>query len=70
MIDKDLYIRVKDEPNFVRDRITGALVNINTRDIELHKKIHEKRLQEQQELSKLKADVAEIKDLLRQLLNK
>lgn len=70
MIDDNRYIKVQDEPNFVRDRFTGALVNINKQEIQRRKQILEAKRKQKQEYEQLKSDVAEIKDLLRQLINK
>ena len=70
MIDDYRYIKVQDEPNFVRDRFTGALVNINKQEIQKRKQILEAKRKQKQEYEQLKSDVAEIKDLLRQLINK
>lgn len=70
MNDKHRYIKIQDEPNFVRDRFTGALINTNVNEINKHKRILEQKKKEKQELEQLKNDVTEIKQLLQQLLSK
>lgn len=69
-MDKNRYIKVQNESNFVRDRYTGALVNINLVEINRHKQLLEKKTKEKQEFEQLKSDVAEIKDILMRLINK
>lgn len=69
-MDPNRYIRIKDEPNFVRDKVTGALVNINQREIKQHRQLLEQKRKERQEIDQLKNDVADIKAMLQQLLQK
>lgn len=66
----DRYVRVENHPNLVRDRETGALLNINIEEIT--KKRQQKMLARQQaaEINELKNEVGELKSLLRQLLEK
>jgi hypothetical protein len=66
----DRYVRVDNYPNLVRDRETGAVLNINTEEIK--KKRQQKMLAKQQahEINELKNEVSELKSLLRQLLEK
>ena len=64
------YIQVENHPDLIRDRETGAVLNINIENIRKQKKLLDQRRKEQQEIDQLKNDVGEIKNLLRQLLEK
>jgi DNA-binding transcriptional regulator GbsR (MarR family) len=64
------YIKIADRPDLVRDRRTGAILNINTREIQRQKEILRQKQAEKQEIQQLKNDVGEIKSLLHKLLEK
>lgn len=64
------YIKIADHPDLVRDRRTGAILNINTREIQRQKEILRQKQAEKQEIQQLKNDVGEIKSLLHKLLEK
>lgn len=64
------YIKVDGSPNFVRDKSTGAIININKDEMQKARLAKMARKQQEQELQDLKNDVDEIKILLRQLLEK
>lgn len=61
-----------EDPSFIKDRVTGAVIN---RDVKSFNKFKEERnrILEQQrlanEVNQLKSDVTEIKQLLLQLVN-
>lgn len=64
------YVKVDSYPNFVRDRETGAILNINKDEIA--RKRQQKMLARQQadEIKTLKNEVSELKSLMKQLLEK
>lgn len=76
-MDNEKYQKTED-PNFVKDKDTGALVSTDLVAFRKHK-IQQKQLEESKtqknelnsiksEVSELKEDISEIKDLLQQLL--
>jgi len=69
MIDPN-YIPVEDHPTLFRDRNTGAIINIDKNKAIKARKKREEILAEKQEVESLKAEVAEIKDMLKQLLER
>lgn len=69
------YIPVKGNPNFARDNNTGAIVNINTSEIEEAKnrkyrmqKEKERMLSIENKVDELDRDISEIKNLLYKLV--
>jgi len=71
------FIMVKDKTGLARDRRTGAIVNINKKEIAEARARKEARRQQQQELEVLKDDVvslkkdmSEIKELLLQIVSR
>ena len=72
---KPLYI--KDEPNWVRDADTGAIVMVNASQknsyLEQRKRAIEKNAEVERqasEINNLKQDISDIKNMLMRLLNK
>lgn len=71
------YLKVKGEPNLVRDSNTNAILNI---DDDALKKYYEKRdkilaekakqKKQEEELENLKKEISEIKDILKILVQK
>ena len=70
MIVDPHYIPVEGHTNLVRDASTGAIINIDKSKAAKAKKAREERLREKHEIEELKNDVAEIKSLLKQLLER
>jgi|SaaInl5LU_22_DNA_1037371.scaffolds.fasta_scaffold02857_2 hypothetical protein len=70
MIQDPNYIPVEGHANFVRDASTGAIINIDKSKATKARKAREKVLREKEEIKELKNDVAEIKSLLKQLLER
>lgn len=70
MIEDPNYIPVEGHTNLVRDAATGAIINIDKSKAARAKKAREEILREKQEIQELKTDVAEIKSLLKQLLER
>lgn len=64
------YVKVENYPGYKRDLETGAIVNTDEEALIRSRQILKKKRKEKQELTKLKEDVAEIKELLSTLLNK
>lgn len=64
------YIPVKGNSSLARDPKTGAIVNINTQEINDAQARKATRNKEKQELQQLKTEVAEIKQLLTKLIEK
>ena len=66
-------VRIKDKPNLVRDTNTGAILNTDVDAFKLHKK--EKELKEQtkqntKEINSMKSDISEIKNMLKEILER
>ena len=70
MIDDMRYIPVEGHPNLFRDASTGAIINNDKSKAAKARAQREKILKEKQEIEELKSDVAEIKNLLKQLLER
>jgi len=66
-------VRIKDKPNLVRDMNTGAILNTNIAAFNIHKK--EKELKKQtisntKEINSMKSDILEIKNMLKEILER
>lgn len=61
-------MRVEGYPGLARDPVSGAIVNINSKDIERAKKIKKTSQSEKQRIDKLEQDIGEIKGLLLKML--
>jgi hypothetical protein len=64
------YIKVEGHPNLVRDKNSGAILNINKTEIEANRIRKEKEKQKDKEIEQLKNDVSEIKSMLNKLIEK
>jgi len=64
------YMKVKDQPGLVRDLNSGAILNINTEEIERARERKKLRKEKEQEFEDLKNEVSEIKELLLKLVEK
>lgn len=64
------YIKVRDNPDYVRDPNTGAILNVNEKKILRARERKKQRLQEKEEIKKMKSDIHEIKSLLSALVDK
>ena len=69
-MDENRYIQVENNPNLVRDSESGAILNSNVSEIKRQNEIKEKNLLKEQELVELKEEVSELKDLVKQLVEK
>lgn len=63
-------VRANNAPGFGRDPETGAIININSSEVNAARKAKERRLKEKEELNALKQDVSDIKAMLNQLIEK
>lgn len=63
-------IKVDNAPGLARDPDTGAILNINTSEIQAAKKAKQERLKKEQEFEQLKKDVDDIKKMLTQIVEK
>ena len=70
MIKDENYIPVEGNPSLVRDTATGAIINIDKSKASKARRARESILREKEEIKELKNDVAEIKSLLKQLLER
>jgi hypothetical protein len=65
---KNHYQPIEGYPDLVKDARTGMILNINNDKIMQSCKIREQKIKERQELESLKADVQDIKLMLRKLI--
>ena len=63
-------IPVKDHKNLYRDEKSGAIINNDSTGFAHYKKMKLLKLTQREEIDKIKEDISEIKDLLKQLLKK
>ena len=63
-------IKTDNAPGFARDVETGAVININTSEIDQARKAKMKRRQKDLELQSLRQDVDQIKAMLTQIIEK
>lgn len=64
------YLKVEGHSYLVRDTESNAIINRDKGSYDHYKKLKKTRSNEKERLSKLENDVREIKDLLRQLIDK
>ena len=69
-MDENRYIQVEGNPSLVRDRESCAILNSDVSEIKRQKEIKRKNLLKEQELVELKEEVSELKDLVKQLVEK
>lgn len=67
-------IKVEGHNGLMRDKNTGAILNINSSEIdrikELRRKQREAKASQEQEINQLKSDVSEIKMMLSKIVEK
>ena len=67
-------IKVEGQPGLARDKRTGAILNINSTEInrikELRQNQRDLKKVEREEINQLKSDVAEIKMMLSKIVEK
>ena len=64
------FMKVDGLPGFVRDKNSGAIVNINKTEAAAARKRKHERLKQKEEIQALKDDVHEIKNMLKQILER
>ena len=64
------YLKVEGHPGLVRDPESGAILNINTSELEQRSKVKSAKRKERERVDKLESEIGEIKYLLQQLLEK
>ena len=62
-------IPVDGHKNLYRDKNTGAIVNYDSFEYEQYIRLKKNKMQEKEEMQKMKKDIDEIKSLLREILN-
>ena len=67
-MDKNRYIKVENQPHLVRDKISGAILNTDVSEIKRAKEIKRKNLLKEQEISEMKSDISELKQLVKLLV--
>lgn len=65
-----MELQVEGHTNLVRDMATGAIINTNSAKARAQKARAQAARDQRNEIEELKSDVAEIKDLLKQLLDR
>jgi hypothetical protein len=63
-------IPIKDTTGLFRDEETNAVLNCNEHEYNEYLKIKNAKLQEKQELDKIKTDIQEIKDCLKIIIER
>jgi hypothetical protein len=69
MIKKD-YIPVEGHPGLYRDPASNAIINTNKSDVKKSRLARQKAKQRDEDIENLKNDMAEIKSLLKQMLER
>jgi len=69
-MNKDRFIPVEGHSDLVRDRVTGAIVNINKEETRAIVTRKQREKQQQKEIQQLKSDVSDIKQMLQQIVEK
>ena len=76
-MNKDYHIQVEGQPNLVRDNRSNAIINTDKRAYDTYKSLKSSKLADknridriESDLFSLKNDIGEIKNLLKEVLNK
>jgi hypothetical protein len=67
---KEEFSIVEDNPNLIRDNYSKAIINTDTEAYEAYIKRKNIILEKDKETADLKQEVAELKDLVKELINK
>lgn len=65
----DNMIPVEGNKNLFRDEKTGAIVNTDTHGYSEYIKMKNQKQQQREEIEKIKEDISEIKNLLREIIH-
>tara|TARA_Y100000991_G_scaffold201199_1_gene174056 strand:+ start:550 stop:759 length:210 start_codon:yes stop_codon:yes gene_type:complete len=63
-------IKVKDSMSLYRDEQSGAILNCSDSEYDSYLKLKQKKMQEVNEMDKLKDDVDELKSMMKLILSK
>jgi hypothetical protein len=63
-MEKEVIYRVQDNPDYIKDQTTGAILNTNIAKL----KDYKLRKKQGQKIEDLRSEVEELKNLLRQVL--
>ena len=64
-----MKVPIQGHPGMVRDTRSGAVINMNS-DGALHSQMRHKLIKDAERLNKVEQDVSEIKDMLKQLIER
>lgn len=64
------YIKIEGHNGYVRDKKSGAVLNLNKSEIEAAKKRKQERATKEKELDNLKNEVSDIKIMLTKIIEK
>ena len=70
---KNQYVKIQDEIGYVKDTISGAILNINKNEVEAARERKKLRKQQEQEIKDMKETVHHLKNEMsevKELLNK
>ena len=70
---KSQYVKIQDEIGYVKDTVSGAILNINRTEVEAARERKRLRKQQEQELESMKETVHDLKNEMsevKELLNK
>jgi len=64
------YVKIDGHSGYVKDKLTGAVLNTNNEEIEAAKKRKADRLNKDKELNEIKNEVSDIKKMLTEIVEK
>lgn len=64
------FMKVEGHNDLVRDKKSGAILNINTNELEQRRKIKAARKKKDDEVASLKKEVGDLKKMLAQVLER
>lgn len=67
---KSSLIPVEGHPNFCRDKNTGAIINTDSSSFAAYHQRNSQKRMERLEIEEMKSDIAEMKQMMRQLMSK
>ncbi len=70
MENEPRYLKVEGHSYLVRDTMSNAIINKNQTEFDQYKTLRKIKNDEKDRLDKLENDISEVKDLLRQLVDK
>ena len=65
-----MKIKVKDSGSLFRDEESGAILNCSNSEYDSYLKLKKQKIEEANEMDKLKNDVDELKDMMKLILSK